>query len=299
MHDEENGRAPALAELRRRLTGGMARSRMNQTQLAARAGLGRTTVSEALSLRKPLPSRETVAALADALKLPIQELLALQQAAADEAGTAPTGGPGRPIGQWEPHDLEVHPAGPGRNGSRSDTSLGQVLPGYVARAHDEVLADAVGNAAAGHSGLVVLVGSSSTGKTRACWEAVQPLADRGWRLWHPFDPTRAQAALDDLHRVGPRTVVWLNEAQHYFGDRAVGEQITAAIHRLLVSRERGPVLVLGTLWPEYHHQYMALPAPGGRSTQPRAGTAFRPHAARPGRLRHPGPGRRGRARRGR
>ncbi|MFJ7201591.1 MULTISPECIES: tetratricopeptide repeat protein [unclassified Streptomyces] len=262
MHDEENGRAPALAELRRRLTGGMARSRMNQTQLAARAGLGRTTVSEALSPRKPLPSRETVAALADALKLPVQELLALQQAAADEAGTAPAGGPGRPIGQWEPHDLEVHPAGPGRNGSRSDTSLGQVLPGYVARAHDEVLADAVGNAAAGHSGLVVLVGSSSTGKTRACWEAVQPLADRGWRLWHPFDPTRAQAALDDLHRVGPRTVVWLNEAQHYFGDRAVGEQIAAAIHRLLVSQERGPVLVLGTLWPEYHHQYMALPAPG-------------------------------------
>lgn len=66
--------------------------------------------------------------------------------------------------------------------------------------------------------MVVLVGTSSTGKTRACWEAVQPLADKGWRLWHPFDLTRADAALEDLKkRVQPRTVVWLNEAQHYFG----------------------------------------------------------------------------------
>ncbi|MGW7295396.1 tetratricopeptide repeat protein [Streptomyces xiamenensis] len=188
---------------------------------------------------------------------------------ADDAGTAPTGGPGRPIGEWEPHDLEVHPAGPGRTGLGPGTSVRPVLPGYVARAHDAVLADAVRNAAAGRSGLVVLVGSSSTGKTRACWEAVQPLAELGWRLWHPFDPTRAQAALDDLHRVGPRTVVWLNEAQHYLGDRAVGEQIAAAIHRLLVSRERGPVLVLGTLWPEYHQQYTALPAPGAEDLHSR------------------------------
>ncbi|MFI8280366.1 hypothetical protein ACIGBH_36750, partial [Streptomyces sp. NPDC085929] len=125
-----------------------------------------------------------------------------------------------------------------------------------------MLADAVRDAAAGRSGIVVLVGTSSTGKTRACWEAVQPLADQGWRLWHPFDPTRAQAALEDLHRVGPRTVVWLNEAQHYLGDRAVGEQIAAAVHQLLLSRERGPVLVLGTLWSEYAHQYTRLPAPG-------------------------------------
>ena len=42
----------------------------------------------------------------------------------------------------------------------------------------------------------------------------------GWRLWHPFDPTRAEAAQEDLHRVEPHTVVWLNEAQHYLGDQA-------------------------------------------------------------------------------
>ncbi|MFE0453045.1 AAA family ATPase, partial [Streptomyces sp. NPDC058914] len=269
MHDEQNGHNPALTELRRRLTGGLARSRLNQTQLAARAELGRTTVSEALSSKKPVPSRETVAALARVLKLPVDELLVLQRTAAEESGTVTMGGPGRPIKEWEPHDLEVHPAGPGRATSDSDTPVARVLPGYVAREHDQVLADAVRDAAAGRSGIVVLVGTSSTGKTRACWEAVQPLADQGWWLWHPFDPTRAQAALEDLHRVGPRTVVWLNEAQHYLGDRAVGEQIAAAVHHLLVSRERGPVLVLGTLWPEYAHQYTSLPAPGAEDPHSR------------------------------
>ncbi|MEU0119748.1 hypothetical protein ABZ137_40360, partial [Streptomyces bobili] len=92
---------------------------------------------------------------------------------------------------------------------------------------------------------------------------MQPLADAGWSLWHPFDPTRAAAALDDLHRVAPRTVVWLNEAQHYLGDREAGERIAAALHGLLTAAQRGPVLVLGTLWPEYAARYTALPSPGG------------------------------------
>ncbi|MEU2951036.1 hypothetical protein [Streptomyces xanthochromogenes] len=143
------------------------------------------------------------------------------------------------------------------------------LPGYVSRGHDRVLADAVQDAAAGRSRIVVLVGASSTGKTRACWEAVQPLAHQRWRLWHPFDPTRAESALAELGRVGPRTVVWLNEAQHYLGDRLVGERIAAAVHQLLVDDERGPVLVLGTLWPEYAHRYTRQPAPDGEDVYSR------------------------------
>ncbi|MFE7099292.1 tetratricopeptide repeat protein, partial [Streptomyces erythrochromogenes] len=109
--------------------------------------------------------------------------------------------------------------------------------------------------------MLVLVGTSSTGKTRACWEAVQPLAGEGWRLWHPFDPTRADAALADLERVQPRTVLWLNEAQHYLGHSQLGEQVAAALHGLLTDSDRGPVLVLGTLWPEYERDYRAMPSP--------------------------------------
>ncbi|WP_367323626.1 hypothetical protein [Streptomyces sp. HUAS ZL42] len=110
--------------------------------------------------------------------------------------------------------------------------------------------------------MVILVGTSSTGKTRACWEAVQPLAPEGWLLWHPFDPTRVEAALSDLERVQPCTVVWLNEAHHYLGDARAGERIAAALHSLLTHPDRRPTLILGTLWPEYADRYTAMPTPG-------------------------------------
>ncbi|MEW1639303.1 helix-turn-helix domain-containing protein [Streptomyces sp. NPDC093801] len=261
-----SGDNPALVELRARLSDALARSRMDKKDLCARSGLGRTTVWEALQAGEPVPSAKTVAALARALKLPVGELLALlRDAAEDGGGKRPT--PGRPIAECEPHALEVHPAGPSTLVYGNEV---RVLPGYVKRAHDLVLAEAVQGAAAGHSRMVVLVGGSSTGKTRACWEAVQPLADMGWRLWHPFAPTRAEAALDDLHRVAPQTVVWLNEAQDYLGDREAGERIAAALHDLLTSDERGPVLVLGTLWPEYAAQYAAMPSPDRQDPHSRA-----------------------------
>ncbi|MFJ1847660.1 hypothetical protein [Streptomyces sp. NPDC088146] len=170
-------------------------------------------------------------------------------------------GPGTLIDQWTPYDLEVHPAGPAMSRARSGPQQ-RILPGYVRREHDHVIAEAVNAAVAGQSRMVVLVGSSSTGKTRACWEAVQPLAKAGWRLWHPFDPTRAEAALAELEHVRPQTVVWLNEAQHYLGDARAGEQIAAAVHSMLTDPGRGPILVLGTLWSEYARKYTALPAAG-------------------------------------
>ncbi|MFF0026566.1 helix-turn-helix domain-containing protein, partial [Streptomyces sp. NPDC005496] len=271
VNDEQQPSAQALVLLRRQLAEGVAAARLSKTQLAAKADVSRTTVYEALRDGGPVPTLETVTALARALKLPAQELQALQRDAAGgegEGGERP--GPGRPIGEWEPHDLEVHPAGPRTAAPDSSALPARVLPGYVPRDHDRQLEKAVRDAAEGRSRIVVLVGTSSTGKTRACWEAVQPLADRGWRLWHPFDPTRAEAALQDLHHVQPRTVVWLNEAQHYIGNRAAGEQIAAAVHHLLVTPERGPVLVLATLWPEYAHQYMTVPAPGGEDPHSRA-----------------------------
>ncbi|MFE7539864.1 hypothetical protein [Streptomyces platensis] len=247
-------RVAALSELRERLSDGLARSRLTKTDLAAGVNLSRTTVSEAFRNDSPVPSAPTVAALARALRLPVDRLLALRRIAAGEAKPAAIldSGPGKPIGEWHPHDLEVHPAGP---------ALSTELSGYVPRAHDRVLTSAVRHVAEGKSRMLILIGSSSTGKTRACWEAVQPLAAEGWRLWHPFDPTRAHAALADLRHVLPRTVVWLNEAQHYLGDPRVGERIAAAVHGILTEPARGPVLVLGTLWPEYAKQYTDLPRP--------------------------------------
>ncbi|MER6108741.1 tetratricopeptide repeat protein [Streptomyces hirsutus] len=178
---------------------------------------------------------------------------------------------GRPIEEWDPHDLEVHPASavpepdPERSGLIGMNRPDRVpsLPSYVRRPHDEELAAVIAATANGYSRMVVLVGSSSTGKTRACWEAVQPLVVEGWRLWHPFDPTRAEAVLADLERVAPRTVVWLNEAQHYLGaSQGVGERIAAALRTLLLDSSRQPVLILSTLWPEYATVYTTLPQQG-------------------------------------
>ncbi|MFG2714164.1 helix-turn-helix domain-containing protein [Streptomyces goshikiensis] len=268
MHDGQSDRNPALTELRDRLRTAMAQPGRSKTALGRNVGLGRTTVQTAVQNGGPLPSERTVVVLARGLGLPVAELVELRRMAAEWADPASVAGggagPGRPIGDWDPHDLEVHPAGTAPDsgpGAAPGRVSRRVLPGYVSREHDRVLAEAVREAGNGHGRLVVLVGDSSTGKTRACWEAVQPLAPLGWRLWHPFDPTRAEEALDDLHRVLPRTVVWLNEAQHYFGDPVTGERIAAAVRSLLTVPERGPVLVLGTLWPKYARQYAALPAP--------------------------------------
>ncbi|MCX4639893.1 helix-turn-helix domain-containing protein [Streptomyces platensis] len=265
MHDERVDRDAARTELRKRLTDGLARARLTKTQLAAQAGLGRTTVQMALQANAVTPpSAETVAALARVLRVPVRELLDLRRTAAGEPGsvTEADQGPGKAISEWDPHDLEVHPAGltPGRHEAAAVPE--RILPSYVPRNHDQVLAGTVQDVAQGRSRMVVLVGGSSTGKTRACWEAVQSLADEGWRLWHPFDPTRAEAALHDLERVLPYTVVWLNEAQHYLGDPRMGERIAAAVHSLLTHPGRGPVLILGTLWPQYADEYTALPSPG-------------------------------------
>ena len=181
-----------------------------------------------------------------------------------QAGLArPTSAAGRPLEEvTDPFALEVH-----RPVQPEDAPPGlPVLPPYVPREHDRVLGQVVGAAAGGRSGIAVLVGGSSTGKTRACWEALALLRDQDplWRLWHPIDPSPPDAALEELPGIGPRTVVWLNEAQFYLdpGEAGLGEKVAAGLRELLRDPARGPVLVLATLWPEYWHTLTAGPADG-------------------------------------
>ena len=155
---------------------------------------------------------------------------------------------GRPLAEVsDPFALEVH-----RPVQPEDASAGlPELPTYVPRGHDQLLAQVVRAATGGRSGVAVLVGGSSTGKTRACWEALGLLRDQqqGWRVWHPIDPSRPDAALRELPRIGPRTVVWLNEAQFYLdvADGALGERVAAGLRELLRDPARAPVLVLATM----------------------------------------------------
>jgi hypothetical protein len=171
---------------------------------------------------------------------------------------------GRPLARvTDPFALEVHrpvQAGNGQSGL-------PVLPTYVPREHDHQLAKVARAAADGASGIAVLVGGSSTGKTRACWEALRLLRERPepWRLWHPIDPSRPEAALRELPLIGPRTVIWLNEAQFYLDAPAggLGEQVAAGLRELLRDPERTPVLVLATLWPQFWDGLTARPQAGG------------------------------------
>lgn len=161
--------------------------------------------------------------------------------------------------------FEVHPA----TDLPSETDAPD-LPLYIARSHDSELCAVIGQAAEGSSAAAMLVGGSACGKTRACWEAVHQLPDE-WRLWHPIQPTRPGALLDGIGSVQPRTVVWLNEAQHYLltPGSDTGERVSAALRELLRDPDRAPILILGTLWPEYWST-LTTPPDTGSPTGPHA-----------------------------
>jgi hypothetical protein len=70
-------------------------------------------------------------------------------------------------------------------------------------------------------------------------------------------PSRPGAALAELPGIGPRTVVWLNEAQFYLdpAEAGLGERVAAGLRELLRDLGRAPVLVLvlvlATMWPQF------------------------------------------------
>ena len=164
-------------------------------------------------------------------------------------------------GLSDPFAVGVHPLIEATWHAKAELPL---LPPYIPREHDAKLAASVAVAQAGHSAIRVLVGGASSGKTRACWEAIQALPG-GWRLWHPVFPDHAEAFLAEMPHIGPRTVVWLNEAQFYLltAEAALGERVAAGLRDLLRNPERSPVLVLGTIWPQYWHQLTIPPSEDG------------------------------------
>ncbi|WP_406300827.1 hypothetical protein OG948_57515 (plasmid) [Embleya sp. NBC_00888] len=167
---------------------------------------------------------------------------------------------GRPVREFtDPFALEVHQAidAPEHTGKALP-----VPPVYVPRAHDRLLRAAVERAAGGESTMVTLVAGSSTGKTRACWEALQHVPN-GWRLWHPIAPGRPEATLAELSAVRPRTVLWLNEAQFYLEPDEVGERVAAEVRELLRDPALAPIFVLATLSPDpYWDALTASPSAG-------------------------------------
>ena len=143
---------------------------------------------------------------------------------------------------------------------------GGPMPAYVRRPHDELLR-AVLDPAVPASRLVVVRGGSSTGKTRAAYEAVAArLAD--WHLDYPLDPGALAARLET--GIPARTVLWLGELRQY-ADADGGPAVLARLADLL--NDDGH-LVITTLWPEHWTAYTAA-ARAGLGTADPAGTAGR------------------------
>ncbi|MEU1283559.1 hypothetical protein [Kitasatospora sp. NPDC005856] len=166
----------------------------------ARSGVGLTVkgfvIWHADQLRSMLDADEDVRHAFPSL-LSVADVLSMLEPRTTGPGLPATeqpvpGGPPGPLTRsidriTDPFELEVH-----RAIAPSADEIVPALPAYVERAHDLVLAEVAARAAAGSSSLAVLVGDSSTGKTRSCWELIHGLPP-GWRLWHPISPSPAEA----------------------------------------------------------------------------------------------------------
>ncbi|HEV2088142.1 MAG TPA: hypothetical protein VGR21_07505, partial [Cryptosporangiaceae bacterium] len=172
---------------------------------------------------------------------------------------------GRTIGQHDPLRLGVHRAIHADLGLPAGGELPTLTP-YVARDHDTRLRDLLRTARGNQ--LVLLVGGSSTGKTRACYQAVLDVA--------PGSPVVVPASPEHLLEllaggVGSGTVLWLDEAQRYF-EPPHGQRVATALRQLLTARRVAGgrrVLVVGSMWlAPYWLELTRAPEEDDRDGQP-------------------------------
>jgi TPR repeat protein len=167
--------------------------------------------------------------------------------------------------------LRVHRAvetGP----ERLPRPLGSALPIYVPRDHDRTeLWDALDPDDPANR-LVVLVGKSTTGKTRSAAE----IARQRLGNWELFAPADAGALLRWIAGdPPPRTVLWLDELRDFLSGRH-GPSVATALRRLLAGEHR--VVAIGTLWPkdwQTHADNRSEPGQGAAAVRELLGRAIR------------------------
>ncbi|WP_308820059.1 hypothetical protein [Pseudonocardia alni] len=170
-----------------------------------------------------------------------------------------------PMAGFLPERAEVHPA----IGEASDPAGLSALPIYVPRTHDGDLHAQVAAAAAGRlQTLILLRGTSSTGKTRSLYEAVRQHC-QDWMVLRPGSAAAARA-LPDSGLLDRPVVVWLNELQRFLGPDGTG--LSADVLDDFFASARYPIVVVGTLWPDKalspddstHSEAVQLLKPGHR-----------------------------------
>ncbi|WP_406490323.1 tetratricopeptide repeat protein [Streptomyces sp. NBC_01604] len=136
------------------------------------------------------------------------------------------------------------------------TGLDPDLPTFVEREAGEQVRTWI-RTAAREGGVLVLVGGSCVGKSRLLYEcARRELADFAVLAPDLGDGGLVNAVADATFEL-PSTVVWLDELQrflpgpYFVPDEEAGHTpLTASALRKLLAAD-APVVVLGTLWPEY------------------------------------------------
>ncbi|MFF5077388.1 hypothetical protein ACFY36_10070 [Actinoplanes sp. NPDC000266] len=136
--------------------------------------------------------------------------------------------------------MGIHSAGPVAGGD-------DILPSYVKRSFDFQLRLALSASLPDRGAFVVMVGGSSTGKTRSLYEAVLELVPDWWIM----QPAEVSDLLDLRHEPPHSTVFWLDEMQHFLGGPSA---LTAVSVKALV---RHGNLVVGTLWPDQYAKWTA------------------------------------------
>ncbi|MEU4447025.1 hypothetical protein AB0K14_09550 [Actinosynnema sp. NPDC050801] len=147
----------------------------------------------------------------------------------------------KPIAEWDARHLGVH-----RSITAGDEDTGEP-PRYVVRRHDHEIRRALRENAEGGL-MVVLVGDSAVGKTRAAYEAVRGLAHlRSWPVVRPAGPRQLVEILDA--GVPARGVVWLDDAHRRYLGTSRGAEIAEKLIETL-SRD-DPVLVVADMWTSH------------------------------------------------
>ena len=178
---------------------------------------------------------------------------------------------GRPVRDLtDPLALKVHPVIDAPNAPVE-------LPTYLRRCHDSTLS-ALLRTAQDRPVMVVIVGESSTGKTRAAYEAVRDLLP-DWNLHYPIAPSKPKALIDALgsDRLLPKTVLWLDELREYLIP-AGGEEAAAHLHDFL--QYSGAFAVIATIWPADWDLLTTDPTPDASAPYPQARDLLRSAAHR-------------------
>lgn len=152
----------------------------------------------------------------------------------------------RPVGRSRfdaasPRDLGIHSAIVAPDSTDE-------LPTYVLRDFDFRLRTALSLNISDRGCFVVLVGGSSTGKTRSLYEAVYELVPNWWLVL----PEETGELLALKHAPPRQTVFWLDELQRYLGSHP---PLSSECVRALIRQGN---IVVGTLWPDQYDGRIAI-----------------------------------------